>query len=90
MSTALFKSVFRASLAYPSENCDFAFYVLESRELIPGLDLFSDRFRCDPQTLLAALKWNIQELISAKHYMKVGIIQILDNRHLSFSRHFPY
>ncbi|KAI1239027.1 Cilia- and flagella-associated protein 54, partial [Lamprotornis superbus] len=49
-SAILFKTLFRASLPHPTSDYDFVQY--ETNILIPGIDLFSDRYRADTSTIL--------------------------------------
>ncbi|XP_067998988.1 cilia- and flagella-associated protein 54 [Melanerpes formicivorus] len=63
-SAMLFKSLFGASLPHPTSDCDFAQY--ETRMLVPGIDLFSDRYRADISTVLASLDFLMFELHCAK------------------------
>ncbi|KAM6320974.1 LOW QUALITY PROTEIN: cilia- and flagella-associated protein 54 [Aegotheles albertisi] len=63
-SAILFKTLFRASLPHPTSDCDFAQY--EINMLIPGIDLFSDRYRADISTVVASLNFLMFELHCAK------------------------
>ncbi|KFQ79512.1 Putative uncharacterized protein C12orf63, partial [Phaethon lepturus] len=63
-SAVLFKTLFRASLPHPTSDCDFAQY--EINVLIPGIDLFSDRYRADISTVVASLNFIMFELHCAK------------------------
>ncbi|KGL91305.1 Putative uncharacterized protein C12orf63, partial [Charadrius vociferus] len=63
-SAILFKALFRASLPHPMSDCDFAQY--ETNMLIPGIDLFSDRYRADISTVVASLNFLMFELHCAK------------------------
>uniref|UniRef100_A0A8C6J0C5 Uncharacterized protein n=1 Tax=Melopsittacus undulatus TaxID=13146 RepID=A0A8C6J0C5_MELUD len=63
-SAILFKTLFRASLPHPTSDCDFAQY--ETNMLIPGIDLFSDRYRGDISTVVASLNFLMFELHCAK------------------------
>ncbi|KFW10432.1 Putative uncharacterized protein C12orf63, partial [Eurypyga helias] len=63
-SAILFKALFRASLPHPTADCDFAEY--ETNMLIPGIDLFSDRYRADIGTVVASLNFLMFELHCAK------------------------
>ncbi|XP_057281110.1 cilia- and flagella-associated protein 54 isoform X1 [Pezoporus wallicus] len=63
-SAVLFKTLFRASLPHPTSDCDFAQY--ETNMLIPGIDLFSDRYRGDISTVVASLNFLMFELHCAK------------------------
>ncbi|NXS99919.1 CFA54 protein, partial [Jacana jacana] len=59
-----FQTLFRASLPHPTSDCDFAQY--ETNMLIPGIDLFSDRYRADISTVVASLSFLMLELHCAK------------------------
>ncbi|XP_041330192.1 cilia- and flagella-associated protein 54 [Pyrgilauda ruficollis] len=63
-SATLFKTLFRASLPHPASDYDFAQY--ETNILIPGIDLFSDRYRADISTVVASLNFIMFELHCAK------------------------
>ncbi|OXB59836.1 hypothetical protein ASZ78_012390 [Callipepla squamata] len=63
-SAMLFKTLFRASLPHPTFDCEFAQY--EIHTLVPGLDLFSDRYRADICTVIASLNFLMFELHCAK------------------------
>uniref|UniRef100_A0A8C4XJ31 Cilia and flagella associated protein 54 n=1 Tax=Falco tinnunculus TaxID=100819 RepID=A0A8C4XJ31_FALTI len=63
-SAVLFKTLFRASLPHPTSDCDFAQY--ETNMLVPGIDLFSDRYRADISTVVASLNFLMFELHCAK------------------------
>ncbi|XP_062348340.1 cilia- and flagella-associated protein 54 [Cinclus cinclus] len=63
-SAILFKSLFRASLPHPTSDYDFVQY--ETNILIPGIDLFSDRYRADISTVVASLNFIMFELHCAK------------------------
>nr|XP_033807043.1 cilia- and flagella-associated protein 54 isoform X2 [Geotrypetes seraphini] len=69
LSSLLFKALLRASLSHPKNDCDYALYEIdeeyEGREVIPGIDLFSDRYRADISTVVACLSFIIMELYSA-------------------------
>ncbi|XP_066039514.1 cilia- and flagella-associated protein 54 [Chamaea fasciata] len=63
-SAILFKTLFRASLPHPTSDYDFVQY--ETNILIPGIDLFSDRYRADISTVVASLNFIMFELHCAK------------------------
>ncbi|KAM6292902.1 cilia- and flagella-associated protein 54 [Porphyrio hochstetteri] len=67
-SATLFKTLFRASLPHPTSDCDFAQY--ETDMLIPGIDLFSDRYRADISNVVASLKFLMLQL----HFAKQNLI----------------
>ncbi|XP_053108413.1 cilia- and flagella-associated protein 54 isoform X2 [Hemicordylus capensis] len=64
LSAVLFKSLFRASLPHPTADCDFVQY--ETDTLIPGIDIFLDRYRADVGTVVASLSFLIYELHCCK------------------------
>ncbi|XP_072204292.1 cilia- and flagella-associated protein 54 [Excalfactoria chinensis] len=68
-SAILFKTLFRASLPHPTSDCDFAQY--ETCMLIPGIDLFSDRYRADISTVVASLNFLMFELHCAKQNLTI-------------------
>nr|XP_048691469.1 cilia- and flagella-associated protein 54 isoform X3 [Caretta caretta] len=68
-SAILFKTLFRVSIPHPTADCDFAQY--EIHKLIPGIDLFSDRYRADVSTVVASLSFLIFELHCAKQNLIV-------------------
>ncbi|XP_071892420.1 cilia- and flagella-associated protein 54 isoform X2 [Anas platyrhynchos] len=68
-SAILFKTLFRASLPHPTSDCDFAQY--EINMLIPGIDLFSDRYRADVSTVVASLNFLMFELHYAKQNLTI-------------------
>ncbi|KFW88001.1 Putative uncharacterized protein C12orf63, partial [Phalacrocorax carbo] len=68
-SAILFKTLFRASLPHPTSDCDFAQY--ETDMLIPGIDLFSDRYRADISTVVASLNFLMFELHCAKENLTI-------------------
>ncbi|XP_048796850.1 cilia- and flagella-associated protein 54 isoform X6 [Lagopus muta] len=68
-SAILFKTLFRASLPHPTSDCDFAQY--ETHVLIPGIDLFSDRYRADISTVVASLNFLMSELHCAKQNLTI-------------------
>ncbi|XP_075253946.1 cilia- and flagella-associated protein 54-like isoform X5 [Convolutriloba macropyga] len=72
-ATACFKAVFRSSLPYPLSDIDYASYSIgpdystpvgskSMAELLPGLDITSDQFRCNSRTLVASLLYVTNEL----------------------------
>uniref|UniRef100_A0A8C3F4F5 Cilia and flagella associated protein 54 n=1 Tax=Chrysemys picta bellii TaxID=8478 RepID=A0A8C3F4F5_CHRPI len=68
-SAILFKTLFKVSIPHPTADCDFAQY--EIHKLIPGIDLFSDRYRADVSTVVASLSFLIFELHCAKQNLIV-------------------
>ncbi|XP_069485517.1 cilia- and flagella-associated protein 54 [Ambystoma mexicanum] len=75
LSAFLFKALFRASLPHPKADCDFALYEIgeqcEVADLVPGIDLFSDRFRADIITVVASLDFLMHELHSCHQSLMV-------------------
>ncbi|XP_069620558.1 cilia- and flagella-associated protein 54 isoform X5 [Ranitomeya imitator] len=75
LSALLFKSLFRVSLPHPDEDLDYALYEIgegcEVSELIPGIDLFSDRHRADVITVVSSLGFLISELHSVAQNLMV-------------------
>ncbi|XP_025909263.1 cilia- and flagella-associated protein 54 [Nothoprocta perdicaria] len=68
-SSLLFKALFRASLPHPMSDCEYAQY--EINTLIPGIDLFSDRYRADISTVIASLNFLMFELHCAKQNLTI-------------------
>ncbi|KAI6079309.1 Cilia- and flagella-associated protein 54 [Aix galericulata] len=66
------KTLFRASLPHPTSDCDFAQY--EINMLIPGIDLFSDRYRADVSTVVASLNFLMFELHCAKQNLTIKVL----------------
>ncbi|KAM5171982.1 cilia- and flagella-associated protein 54 [Mantella aurantiaca] len=80
-SALLFKSLFYVSLPHPVEDLDFALYEIgegcEISELIPGIDLFSDRNRADVNTVVSSLGFLISELHSfAQNLMVLPLLSL--------------
>ncbi|XP_078090944.1 cilia- and flagella-associated protein 54-like [Mustelus asterias] len=75
LSLFLFKGLFRTTFPHPKSDCEYASYEIGFDcaviELIPGIDLFSDRFRADIRTVVGSLGFLIHELHSAKQNLKV-------------------
>ncbi|KAM4035751.1 cilia- and flagella-associated protein 54 isoform 2-T2 [Anomaloglossus baeobatrachus] len=81
LSALLFKSLFRASLPHPDEDLDYALYEIgegcEVSELIPGIDLFSDRHRADVITVVSSLGFLISDLHSvAQNFMVLPLFTL--------------
>ena len=76
LSGYFFKALFRSSLPHPSADRDYALYEVgegcEVTNLVPGVDLMSERFRCDGRTLVAALRFIMDELGRGKHGLFVS------------------
>ncbi|XP_073476369.1 cilia- and flagella-associated protein 54 isoform X3 [Aquarana catesbeiana] len=80
-SALLFKSLFYVSLPHPDEDLDYALYEIgegcEITELIPGIDLFSDRHRADVNTVVSSLGFLISELYSfAQNIMVLPLLTL--------------
>eukprot|EP00079_Xenopus_tropicalis_P023165 XP_012815326.1 PREDICTED: cilia- and flagella-associated protein 54 isoform X1 [Xenopus tropicalis] len=75
LSALLFKALLLASLPHPTENRDYALYEIgeecEISELIPGIDLFSDRYRADVAVVVGSLNFVISELHTASQNLIV-------------------
>ncbi|XP_068129765.1 cilia- and flagella-associated protein 54 [Hyperolius riggenbachi] len=75
LSALLFKSLFYVSLPHPHEDLDYASYEIgegcEVSELIPGIDLFSDRHRADVNVVVSSLGFLISELHSVSQDLVV-------------------
>ena len=78
LSGYFFKALFRSSLPHPTADRDYALYEVgegcEVTNLVPGVDLMSDRFRCDGRTLVAALRFVMDELGRGKHGLFVSAL----------------
>ena len=81
----LASSFLKAALTFSSHlpTSDLAYATFEPNPFkgarvkpFPGLDLFSDIFRCSPSHLLATLRWCSHELVSRGHALKVLIKSI--------------
>ena len=83
LAASLFKATLTFSLPYPTS--DMAYATMDHAPLLggagptlfPGVELFSDSFRCNPTQLLSSLHWCCQELITRGYERKVLIINIL-------------
>ncbi|XP_062618793.1 cilia- and flagella-associated protein 54-like [Saccostrea cucullata] len=75
LSGYFFKALFRTSLPHPRADRDYALYEVgegcEVTNLVPGLDLLSEKFRCDGRQLIAAIRWVTEELARGKHNLFV-------------------
>ena len=68
------QSLLASSLPHPLSELDYLSYQLEpGGRLLPGVELFADRLRCDPITLLSCLQFCAQQLVSRNHSLKVGV-----------------
>ncbi|XP_072328039.1 cilia- and flagella-associated protein 54-like isoform X2 [Scyliorhinus torazame] len=74
LSSFLFKGLFRTTFPHPRSDREYASYEVGFDcavvELIPGIDLFSDRFRADVRTVVGSLDFVIHELHSVKQNLK--------------------
>ena len=79
----MFLVVFRASLPYPTSDIDYASYTVgpdpstalgtkTMERLFPGLDLFSDKFRCNARTLVSCLLWVTNEMHRSHYNLMVN------------------
>ncbi|XP_038170363.1 cilia- and flagella-associated protein 54 [Arvicola amphibius] len=68
LSALLFQSLLRTTLPHPKAERSYAQY--EVTQLLPGIDLFSDKFRADLCSVVASLYYVIREL----HYAKYNLI----------------
>ncbi|XP_021564869.1 cilia- and flagella-associated protein 54 [Carlito syrichta] len=65
LSALLFQGLLRTTLPHPTVERSYAQY--EVSQLLPGLELFSDRFRADLCSVVASLYYVIRELHFVKH-----------------------
>ncbi|EDV29741.1 uncharacterized protein TRIADDRAFT_52451 [Trichoplax adhaerens] len=80
LAATLFKGLFATSLPHPSADTDYAFYEIGdhiSPELLSGIDLFSDYFRCDGSSLLGALRYVAYELTRSNYQLRAFPVLIL-------------
>eukprot|EP00072_Mus_musculus_P061221 XP_011241943.1 PREDICTED: cilia- and flagella-associated protein 54 isoform X4 [Mus musculus] len=68
LSALLFQSLLRTTLPHPKAERNYAQY--EITQLLPGIELFSDKFRADICSVIASLYYVIREL----HYAKYNLI----------------
>ncbi|XP_031204941.1 cilia- and flagella-associated protein 54 isoform X3 [Mastomys coucha] len=68
LSALLFQSLLRTMLPHPKAERSYAQY--EITQLLPGIELFSDKFRADICSVIASLYYIIREL----HYAKYNLI----------------
>ncbi|XP_074082731.1 cilia- and flagella-associated protein 54 isoform X3 [Macrotis lagotis] len=64
-SSYFFKALLRTSLIHPRHDHEYAQY--EISQLLPGLDLFCDRYRADVTVVLSSLMYISYELHSVQH-----------------------
>ncbi|KAM6216446.1 LOW QUALITY PROTEIN: cilia- and flagella-associated protein 54 [Rhynchocyon petersi] len=68
LSALLFQGLLRTTLPHPKAECCYAQY--EITQLLPGIELFSDRYRADICSVVASLYYVIREL----HFAKQNLI----------------
>ncbi|VCX40184.1 unnamed protein product, partial [Gulo gulo] len=68
LSALLFQGLLRTTLPHPKAERCYAQY--EITQLLPGIELFSDRYRADICSVVASLYYVIREL----HYAKQNLI----------------
>ncbi|XP_055483799.1 cilia- and flagella-associated protein 54 [Psammomys obesus] len=68
LSALLFQSLLRTTLPHPKAERNYAQY--EITQLLPGFELFSDKFRADICSVIACLYYIIREL----HYASYNLI----------------
>ncbi|XP_055508714.1 cilia- and flagella-associated protein 54-like isoform X2 [Leucoraja erinacea] len=70
LSSFFFKGLLRTTLPHPRSDCEYASYEIgldcDVVELIPGIDLFSNRFRADIRTMVGSMNFLLHELHAAK------------------------
>jgi len=77
LAAAFFKSVLSFSLPHPTSDLDYATYSHQfpssaesGQQLLPGVELFSDPYRCDLPSLLSSLHHCSQDLVTRHHAVK--------------------
>ena len=72
------QSVLSFSLPHPTSDLDYATYPHQfpssaenGQQLLPGVELFSDPYRCDLPSLLSSLHHCSQDLVTRHHAVKV-------------------
>nr|XP_051701750.1 cilia- and flagella-associated protein 54 isoform X4 [Oryctolagus cuniculus] len=68
LSALLFQGLLRTTLPNPKSECTYAQY--EITQLLPGIELFSDRYRADICSVVASLYYVTREL----HFAKQNLI----------------
>ncbi|XP_048409672.2 cilia- and flagella-associated protein 54-like [Stegostoma tigrinum] len=75
LSSFFFKALFRTTFPHPRSDLEYVSYEIgfdnDVTELIPGIDLFSDRFRADVRSVVGSLDFLLHELYSAQQNLKV-------------------
>lgn len=96
--SSLLKNILTSTLPYPTSDLAYATFRHASlsgggggavgvASLFPGVELFSDTFRCSPLELLCTLRWSAEELVTRGHTVKVSVASPLtviltnQNRH---------
>uniref|UniRef100_A0A8C5P1G3 4930485B16Rik protein n=1 Tax=Jaculus jaculus TaxID=51337 RepID=A0A8C5P1G3_JACJA len=69
LSALLFQSLLRTTLPHPKAERNYAQY--EITQLLPGIELFSDKYRADICSVVASLYYIIRELHFARHNLIV-------------------
>nr|XP_045008189.1 cilia- and flagella-associated protein 54 [Jaculus jaculus] len=69
LSALLFQSLLRTTLPHPKAEHNYAQY--EITQLLPGIELFSDKYRADICSVVASLYYIIRELHFARHNLIV-------------------
>ncbi|XP_050995602.1 cilia- and flagella-associated protein 54 [Acomys russatus] len=69
LSALLFQSLLRTTLPHPKAEHSYAQY--DVTQLLPGIELFSDKFRADICSVIASLYYVIRELHSARYNLMV-------------------
>lgn len=79
--TVHYQALFRSSLPHPLADCDYAMYEVgegcEVTNLIPGVDLLSEKYRADGRQLVAALRWVVEELARGQHNLFVSCLIVI-------------
>ncbi|XP_052609079.1 cilia- and flagella-associated protein 54 isoform X1 [Peromyscus californicus insignis] len=69
LSALLFQSLLRTTLPHPKAERSYAQY--EITQLLPGIELFTDKYRADISSVIATLYYIIRELHYAKYNLTV-------------------
>ena len=78
LAASLLKTALTFSLPYPTSDINFIQFnhthMLAGGvvNLFPGVELFSDPFRCCPAHLLSTLRWCSEELVKRRYSTKVS------------------
>ncbi|XP_072097440.1 cilia- and flagella-associated protein 54 isoform X4 [Mobula birostris] len=91
LSSFFFKGLFRASFPHPRTDREYASYEIgfdcDVLELIPGVDLFSDRFRADIRTVVGSLNFLLHELHAARQNLLMRALADLGLFAEAFAEH---